>query len=119
MEFWILNKFRPKQRAPRGHTCGYRELINLYWGASTVKDTLALVRFPGRTRRENYQQQQGLFGLTLSAGPLTQKRVESGRNHSQIHYSYGCISYYCLMIYGFDAWRSKLFYGQPHALLLF
>jgi hypothetical protein len=119
-EFWILNKFLSEvKRAPEGHTCGYRELINLYLEASKVKDTLALEKFPGRTRKDNYQQQQGFLGLTLSAGPLMQKREESGRNHSQIRYRYRCISYYCPLICGFDAWRNRFFYGNPHALLLF
>ncbi|TLU98338.1 hypothetical protein [Dyadobacter sediminis] len=84
-----------------------------------MKDTLALGKFPGRTRRGNYQQQQGFFGLTLSAGSLMQKQEESGRNHSQIHYNYGYISYSYPLIYGFDAWRSRPFYVKPHALLLF
>jgi hypothetical protein len=120
MEFWILNRFLAEaKRSRQGRTCGYRELINLYLGVSTVKDTPALGKFPGRTRKEKYQQQQGFFGLTLSAGLLMQKWEESGHNHNQIHYNYGCISYCCLMIYGFDAWRSRLFYEKPHVLLLF
>lgn len=121
MEFGALNNrfLSEVESASEGRTCGYRELSNLCLGASTAKGTRALGKPAERTRRWNYHQQQGLFGLAQSAELSRQKHEGSGRSHSRIHYSHGCISYCHHRVHGFDARRSKLCYEQPRALLPF